>query len=114
MIGSHQVVRVWARPAPTDLRKGFGGLTALVEREMGHHLRAGDLYLFVSRRRHLAKVLYWDGTGMCLFTKRLSGRRFARLWRQGGSAVPLRLTAAEMNLFLEGATAHRKSRKKTS
>ena len=115
MIGATRAVRVWARPRPTDLRKGFGGLRALVERELGHDLRVGDLYLFVSRRRHLAKVLCWDGTGLSLYTKRLAGRRrFAKLWRQGEAGAPLRLTAAELNLFLEGATLRHRARRKAS
>ncbi len=111
MIGSTRAVRVWARPAPTDLRKGFGGLSALVERELGHDLRVGDLYLFVSRRRHLAKVLTFDGTGLVLYTKRLARpRRFAKLWRRGSSRRALRLTTAELNLFLEGAVQQRQKK----
>ncbi len=114
MISVSSGVRVWARAAPTDLRNGFGGLTAIVERELGHDLRAGDLYLFVNRRCSSARILLWDGTGICLYAKKLSGRRFAKLWRQGGSGVALRLSAAELGLFLEGAESTRSIRRKSA
>ncbi len=114
MIGGTATVRVWARAAPTDLRKSFGGLTALVEREFGHDLRAGDLYLFVNRRCSSARVLLWDGTGICIYAKKLSGRRFAKLWRQGYSLGALRLSAAELNLFLEGVGQQPATRRKSA
>ena len=62
---------------------------------------SGDLYLFVSRDRLRAKVLWWDGTGLCIHAKRLEQGRFAALWgrlREG----QVELSAAELALFLEG------------
>ena len=94
-------------------RKGYKGLTALVERELGHDVQAGDMYLFVNRRRQAARVLMWDGTGMCLYSKRLSRHhRFPKLWRQGLSRGALQLTAAELNLFLDGVVEGRRARKR--
>jgi transposase len=114
MISTIYGARIWARAAPTDLRRSFNGLSALVERELGHDLRTGDLYLFVNRRRTSARVLHWDGTGLCIYAKKLSGRRFAKLWRQGPVCGPLRLSSGELNLFLEGAEKQSaRSRKKT-
>jgi transposase len=52
-------------------RKGYDGLAALVEQEMGGSPLSGDLYLFVSRNRERAKVLYWDGSELCIVMKRL-------------------------------------------
>ena len=73
--------RVWVRSEPTDLRKGFAGLAALVQGEMGHDLVAGDLFLFISRSRRLLKLLAWDGTGLILVSKRLARGQFAEVWR---------------------------------
>jgi len=101
MIGSTRRLRVFARSRPTDLRKGFSGLFGLVIHELGLDPTSGDLYLFVNRRRTLSKVLLWDGTGLCIFTKRLDHGRFAELWRDE-SAASLRLTKSELDLFLEG------------
>jgi transposase len=94
-------VRVFARSHPTDLRKGFAGLSALVREGLGRDPTSGDLYLFVSRSRTRAKVLAWDGTGLCLLAKRLERGRFVALWervRAGG----VELSVTELELFLEG------------
>ena len=70
-------VSAWAYAAPTDLRKGFDGLSALVLKELSRDPLSGDLYLFVSRNRIRAKVLHWDGTGLCVYAKRLEKGKFA-------------------------------------
>ena len=103
MIGSSRAVRVFARNGSTDLRKGFDGLYALVLNELGQDPLEGDLYLFVNAKRTSAKVLLWDGTGLCIYAKRLARKRFSKLWRDAQRGLPLRLTHAELSLFLEGA-----------
>lgn len=92
--------RVYAYGAPVDMRKGFDGLYALVLEFLGRDPLSGDLFLFVSRNRIRAKVLVWDGTGLCVYAKRLEKGRFARLWRGDGAAVEL--SPSELQLFLEG------------
>ena len=95
-------VSVWAYAAPADLRKGYDGLCSLVSHELGRDPLSGDLYLFVSRNRIRAKVLHWDGTGLCVYAKRLERGRFASLW-SGVDGEPVRLTTSELSLFLEGS-----------
>lgn len=103
MIGSTLKVSVFAFGSPADLRKGFDGLTALVTQELRRDPLSGDFYLFVNRTRQRAKVLLWDGTGLCIYAKRLERGRFAALWRDGERAS-LCLTTSELALFLEGST----------
>ena len=95
-------VRVFAYPEPADLRKGYNGLYGLVQSGLGQDPLSGDLFLFVNRRRTGCKVLVWDGTGLCIFQKRLERGRFASLWRDDGKTV--RLTPSELALFIEGCT----------
>lgn len=102
MIGSTRQVGVYAFGSPADLRKGFDGLSGLVTGELGQDPLSGDLFLFVNRSQTLAKVLVWDGTGLCVYSKRLEQGRFACLWRQPEQAR-LRLTLSELALFLEGS-----------
>jgi transposase len=102
VIGLTRAVRVFAYGAPVDLRKGYNGLSALVEQEMKHRLLDGDVYLFLGRKPRRAKVLYFDGTGLCLLAKRLETGQFARPWERSGGAV-LSLTLSELALFLEGS-----------
>jgi transposase len=95
-------LRVFAHAAPADLRKGFDGLAALVVSALGRDPLSGECFLFTSRLRTRAKVLHYDGTGFCLYHKRLEAGRFASLWEraEGGS---LELTIAELALYLEGS-----------
>jgi transposase len=81
------------------MRKGFDGLLAIVVQELGQDVQGGDVFLFLGRRRRRAKVLYFDGTGLCLLSKRLEKGLFAKLHCDAG---PLRLTLSELSLFLEG------------
>jgi transposase len=95
-------VAVYAYTQPVDMRKGFDGLSALVAGRLQRDPLNGDVYIFVSRDRVRAKVLQWDGTGLCVYAKRLERGRFASLWREGGDA-PITLTVSELDLFLDGS-----------
>jgi transposase len=96
-------VTVYAYAAPTDMRKGFDGLSALVTQGLHGDPLSGDVFLFLSRDRVRAKVLHWDGTGLCVYAKRLERGRFARVWR-AESDEPITLTVSELDLFLDGST----------
>ena len=100
ILGTSRAVRVFAYPSAVDLRNGYNGLYGLVEAGLGRKVLDGELFLFVNRRRDACKVLLWDGTGLCIFQKKLERRRFAELWRDDGTAV--RLTSSELALFIEG------------
>jgi transposase len=102
VIGSTRALKAYAYCAPVDMRKGFDGLYGMVRRGIGRDPLSGDLYLFVSRDRKRAKVLVWDGTGLCVYAKRLERGRFASLWT-GEPRRNLGLTVTELQLFLEGS-----------
>lgn len=97
-----RAVRVFAFPAPADLRNGYNGLFGLVQNGLKADPMCGDLFLFVNESRKLCKVLVWDGTGLCIFQKRLERGCFAKLWRDDGQVV--KLTQSELALFIEGCT----------
>jgi transposase len=101
MIALPRTIRVWAYGQPTDLRKGYNGLVGLVKQQLRLDPLGGDLFLFVSKRRTGCKVLMWDGTGLCIFMKKLERGRFAQLWSDD-SGKTLRLTSSELALFIEG------------
>ena len=95
-------VTVYAYGAPTDMRKGFDGLGAIVSERLERDPLNGDVYLFLSRDRVRAKVLHFDGTGLCIYAKRLERGRFASLWRTARED-PITLTVSELDLFLDGS-----------
>ncbi|MFQ5757618.1 MAG: IS66 family insertion sequence element accessory protein TnpB [Acidiferrobacterales bacterium] len=102
MIGSTRQLSVYALGEHVDMRKGFDGLSALVRDRLLRNPVCGDLFLFVSRNRKRAKVLVWDGTGLCVYAKRLERGRFACMW-ENSSDRTLKLTMTELQLFLEGS-----------
>lgn len=101
MIGSTRGVRVFAYAKAADLRRSYDGLFAIATEEMKRDVLAGDLFLFVNKRRNRAKVLLFDGTGMCIYMKRMDKGRFAAPWIR--STAHFELTTSELALFLEGA-----------
>ena len=83
----------------TDLRKAFDGLTRVVEEDLSRSITDGDFVVFCNRARNRLKSIYWDGSGLCLFAKRLEGGRFA--WPQSKEAAQ-EITSAELSMLLEG------------
>jgi transposase len=104
VIGALRGVSAYAYGEPCDMRKSFNTLSAIVANELRRDLMSGDLFIFVGKDRKRAKVLYFDGTGLCLFAKRLERGQFATPWK-GPMSQRLTLTLAELSLFLEGSEA---------
>lgn len=104
MLSALRGVSVYAYGEPCDMRKSFNTLQALVEGAMKRDIAAGDLFVFVAKSRKRAKVLYFDGTGLCVFCKRLETGKFAAPW-QGPMSKKLELTMNELALFIEGSEA---------
>ena len=100
MIDLGPSVRVYAYGAAVDMRTGFEGLLSLAQR-VSERALSGELFLFVGRDLRRAKVLFFDGTGLCLFHKRLEQGRFACLWNAPQGGV-LTMSRTELALFLEG------------
>jgi transposase len=110
-------VKVFAALAPTDMRKSFHGLVGIVEKELGHQVEGGDLFLFFNRRRDRLKVLCFTGDGLLILYKKLEVGTFESLrapespgaacssGNEGGeptSAPCLSLRGRELALLLEG------------
>jgi transposase len=94
-------VRIYLCTAPTDMRKGFDSLGALVREALGHDPLSGHLFLFVGRHRDRIKILYWDKDGFAIWYKRLEEGSF-RLpaAKKVGAGVELR--ASELAMLLAG------------
>ncbi len=99
MIGPTGAVRVMVATKPVDFRKGAEGLAALVRESMGADPFSGTVYVFRARRADRIKLVYFDGTGVCLFSKRLEDGKFQ--WPAIADGV-VRLTAAQLQALLEG------------
>jgi transposase len=92
-------VRVLVATKPVDFRKGMDGLAAYVEQQLLADPFSGVIYVFRAKRADRAKLLFWDGTGICLVTKRLEGAKFR--WPAIEDGV-MRLSPAQFSGLLEG------------
>lgn len=70
-------LKVFVAVEPCDMRKGFNGLHAMASEQLGEDPRQGALFVFTNRRHNRIKILYFDGTGLWVMTKRLEEGTFS-------------------------------------
>jgi transposase len=99
MIGLPAGVRVFLACGRTDMRKGMDGLAMLAQQVLRQDPFSGALFAFRGRRGGLVKLLWYDGQGMCLFSKRLERGHFIWPMADMGSVS---LTPAQLSMLLEG------------
>ena len=99
-------LRIFIALDPCDMRAGVNTLHALVGDRLKEDSRSGTLFVFTNRRRKLIKVLYWDGTGMWLMTKRLEQGTF--FWPRAAQEgqVKLELKPEAFALLTDGIDMH--------
>jgi transposase len=94
-------VRIYLCTAPTDMRKGFDTLAALVRASLQYDPLSGHLFLFVGRNRDRLKILYWDADGFAVWYKRLEEGTF-RLPAAKNAGASVELKASELAMLLAG------------
>lgn len=102
-------VRVYLCTSPTDMRKGFDSLAALVRESLGYDPLSGHLFLFAGRGKDRLKILYWDSDGFAIWYKRLEEGTFrlptpkVDATKAGASTgVSVELKASELAMLLAG------------
>ena len=100
---------IFLHTEPTDMRKGFEGLSGLVREQFGSDPLDGSLYLFVNRRRDRLKILHWDGTGFWLYYKRLESGTFEVV---PSNAARLQIDATQLAMLLGGVSLQALKRRK--
>jgi len=76
MLNVSGATRVLVATTPVDLRGSFNRLYGLVVEHLRGDPLSGNLFLFTNRRRNRLKILFWDGSGLCVYAKRLENGRF--------------------------------------
>ncbi|MCU7370298.1 IS66 family insertion sequence element accessory protein TnpB [Tahibacter amnicola] len=102
-------IRVQLYGHPADMRKSFDGLSALVRSDLRCDPLSGQLFVFVNRRGTQTKVLYFDRSGWCVWSKRLERGCFIRDWRKVRSRE---MDWTALKLLLEGIDVANTSRRK--
>ena len=91
--------KVWLASGVTDMRKGFNGLSIAAEQVLKEDPFSGHLFVFRGRRGDLLKIVWWDGQGGCLFSKRLERGRF--VWPSPADGK-ISVSPAQLSMLLEG------------
>jgi transposase len=91
--------RIWIAAGVTDMRRGFQGLSAQVQTVLEQQPFSGHVFVFRGRRGDIVKVLWFDGDGLCLLSKRLERGRFVWPRATGGTVS---LSRAQLSMLLEG------------
>ena len=102
MLALSASLRYFLYRQPTDIRKSFYGLAGLVRAELGQDPLAGDVFIFLSKRRTHVKLLQWDGDGFAIYYKRLERGAYELPAEAAASAGALPLTATQLQLILSG------------
>ena len=100
MLSLPSAVKIYLAAEPTDMRRGFDGLSAMVQAR-GQDVYSGHLFAFVSKRRDRVKILAWDRGGFVLWYKRLERGRF-RLPIIALDAKTIQLDAGQLTMLLDG------------
>ena len=100
-------LKVFIAMEPCDMRKGFDGLHAAVGERLKEDVRSGALFVFTNKRHTRLKVLYFDGTGLWLMTKRLEKGTFSWPRAAEEKQTKLRLTPEAFALLTDGIDMHK-------
>jgi transposase len=93
--------KIYLYAKPTDMRKSFNGLHAIVQSEFQRDIRSGDVFLFLNRRLDRIKLMHWDRDGLAIWMKRLERGTFQRP-RRSASGVQVEMDATDLALLLSG------------
>ena len=94
-------MQIFLAVAPIDLRWGFDRLAGIAKERVGYDARGGALFIFFGKRRTALRVLFFDGSGMCIFSKRLDKGTFCVPTPLEPDAASIEMTDAELEALLD-------------
>jgi transposase len=95
-------VQIFMALEPVDMRWSFDRLAGAAIERIGYDARSGALFIYFGKRKDAVKILYFDGSGMCLFYKRLDRRVFATPQASAPDARYVELDEALLDALLDG------------
>jgi transposase len=100
-------VEIFVGLSPIDLRWGFDRLAGVVDEQLGRTARSGALFVFFGKRKSALKILFFDGSGLCLFYKRLDAGTFRVPMLASADAPSVVMTERELDDLLDGIDVER-------
>ena len=113
MLSISPAVRIFVHALPTDMRKSFDGLYAIVKHGFGKDVFEGDYFVFLNRSRDRCKILYWDRDGLVVWAKRLERGSFQLPGGQDAASLTIEVDSTTLAMILGGVdlrTAERRKR----
>lgn len=95
-------VQIFVALDPVDMRAGFERLAGIAREQIGYDARSGALFVFFGKRKHTVKILFFDGSGMCLFHKRLDRSTFALPTSPAPGCTHLEIDPGTLETLLDG------------
>lgn len=113
MLSLSPAIRIFVHALPTDMRKHFDGLSAIVTHSFGMDVLRGDYFVFVNRARKRCKILYWDRDGLVVWAKRLERGGFQLPSGRDAASLAVEVDAVTLAMMIGGVdldTAKRRKR----
>jgi transposase len=111
MLSVPAAVRIFVNALPTDMRKSFDGLHAIVTNEFGMDVMKGDYFVFFNRSKDRCKILAWDRDGLVVWAKRLERGSFQRPL-DPANGLSIEIDATTLSMILGGADLRNGQRRK--
>ena len=102
MLTVPQQVKVFVALQPTDMRRGFPGLSGEIQSTLQQDPLSGHLFLFRNRRRDRIKILFWDGDGYAIYYKQLARGSFEFPQPSDPRLPAVQIRASELSMLLDG------------
>jgi len=102
MLSLSSQVRIFLARDPVDMRKSFHGLIGLTESVLREDPLSGHLFVFINRRRDRIKLLYWGGTGFCIWYQQLEQGSYQLPDAATAGPEGIEITASQLSLILDG------------
>jgi transposase len=113
MLSLSPAIRIFVHALPTDMRKHFDGLSAIVAHSFGMDVLRGDYFVFVNRSRNRCKILFWDRDGLVVWAKRLERGCFQLPGGRDATSLTIEVDAVTLAMMIGGVdldTAKRRKR----
>ena len=112
MLSISPTIRIFVHALPTDMRKHFDGLYAIVEHSFAMDIFQGDYFVFLNRSRDRCKILYWDRDGLVVWAKRLEQGRFQLPSATNSASLTIEVDSTTLAMILGGVDLRTGQRRK--
>lgn len=112
MLSISPAIRIFVHALPTDMRKSFDGLFAIVKHTFAMDVFQGDYFVFVNRARDRCKILFWDRDGLVVWAKRLEQGSFQLPGGVNAASLTIEVDSTTLAMILGGVDLHSGQRRK--